>query len=114
MEELLKQWADREPDRCDIDEQGRAWIETEYSNFTVYVDEVLEKDQMLILGATMQAIERRGWDWMLYSSNQGKSWDAKISEGKISEEKTHAWANSEEYPAEALLSAYIKALAEVS
>ena len=59
MENLLKRWAELEPDRCEIDEQGRAWIETEYGNFNLYIVVVLEQDAMLILGATMQAIEAK-------------------------------------------------------
>ena len=107
MEESLKRWAELESDRCSIDEQGRAWIETEYANFTTYIDEVLEQNQMLILGATMQAIETRGWDWRI-AYVKPDVWFASVY--TTPSYKPEIDAKSEDSSAHALLSAYIRAL----
>ena len=120
MEELLKRWAELEPDRCEIDEQGRAWIETEHANFTVYVDEVLEKDHMLILGATMQAIESR-YGWWSFPNSRSVPWSIPMNNESrfkyeacvcLSREPVYKLSNNS--PADALLEAYLKALDEVS
>ena len=66
MEQLLSKWAESAPDECVFDE-GEWMVLTNYGWACNEHPKYIEGD---ILYATMQAIQRRGWDWMLYSSNQ--------------------------------------------
>ena len=113
MKELLKQWAELEPDRC-------KWVPNEYNEkkwdcwfiLGQYIHSSFESKELdfveegwlgVIQYAVQHVIEAHGWQWELHGSRAYQSAVVKHSgiTMKIKDADTCA---------EALLSAYIKAL----
>jgi hypothetical protein len=108
MEELLKRWAELEPKWCEFELPiGRFYVHYNlnnghYGNIYNLDDPTLAHIQRAI----QNAIEARGWDMTLERRNTmgGWAWFADTATSGITIMNT---------PAEALLSAYIKALEAV-
>ena len=105
MEELLKKWAELAPDECSFLENGLYYQLKTFPN--VLVTLIRDWHHPIILGATMQAIEARGWRW-------GRDPISGTYQIVIPKKgfATDYWEWIEGY--ENLLEAYLKALKEVS
>lgn len=109
IENLLKEWAELEPDRCKKLTQDEAdyfkvlrydvlgWVGPRLGDGGFYLD--------TIQGATQQALEASGFDCNLRYRHNQKQWKAEV----FSADKLYCMYNK--VSAEALLSAYLKALA---
>ena len=119
MEQLLSKWAEIAPDECEYRDAGlygdadylvlyptgASWYYDEYHNMN-------SDDESRILGATMQAIERRGWRIRISSlHNEREGFYGCIVTD--SEQKTLG-GSRDDRPSYAALEAYLQALAEVS
>lgn len=106
MKELLKQWAELCPDECRIIENGLYYEVNSFPN--VLVIETRDWHMPIILGATMQAIEARGWDWCLGYGDSDYLGDVFTKRGDSRSEDT--FSVFDKSPAHALLSAYLQAV----
>jgi hypothetical protein len=105
---LLKRWALLEPRRCQFTNDS----EFEESWYTIFFDSgkahieykrATQEDHALLQAAVQKTIEQKGWLWSILLSSKGiYRAGVKVSERYISE--------TAQYPAYALLAAYIKAL----
>lgn len=110
MTELLKRWASLEPAWCGVDDE-RASVMTdvgtplERPRFTAQFHR-LGQYEPHILAAVIEAIEARGWLWSVGTvTSRPRIW-AFVNRDR------HGWGCSgkADYPAEALLAAYLAAL----
>lgn len=113
MKELLKRWAAMEPERCEnlYNQAFRFHLEEgEYTHSIYPVDDYLSKpDLAWIQWATQQAIVSRGWGFELTLNTDWENRAESMVRYGVN------WTSSpaiQSDPAEALLSAYLKALEE--
>lgn len=101
MTELLRKWAQHEPERCSFDGDTcrLAWRLDEPGDTTK-----AEMNNAMTLAATIEAIEARGWWW-----NVGTTLQLPVQAYVQSPERTFRPVRAET-PAAALLGAYLAAL----
>ena len=120
MEQLLSKWAELAPDECK--QHNNYWylypqgVEYQGSHVSIgIVDGKLSdwREYQYLLGATMHAIERRGWPYLIgYFKYLNKKY-SKVSVPNGAWSGFTEFTSEDKNPAAALLSAYLKAL-EVS
>ncbi|HEX7038900.1 MAG TPA: hypothetical protein VF202_02180 [Trueperaceae bacterium] len=114
--ELLEKWAALEPDWCRVDDERASVMADvgtplERPRFTAQYHR-LGQYEPDILAAVIEAVEARGWDWMLWGDGKG------TREGCVRVPSTDLKRLDTPYgpglvqvsPAEALLAAYLAAL----
>jgi hypothetical protein len=121
LETMFRRWAELEPDRCEFNPAARKQDKREVWQYVIDAfgvthwifpgdfdedfDEFPEIPSVLEY-ATREAIEARGWSWIIESSTSAPKYGAALDEmGNASLE----WKNADT-SAEALLSAYLSAL----
>ena len=107
MEELLKKWAELEPERCEI-RDDKAWIERGVDNLSVWMDDrFTDKEKDIILGAVIEAVQASGWDWRI-ARVKPDAWFASVYTTTSYEPEIDAKSNHS--PTHALLASYLDAL----
>jgi hypothetical protein len=104
MKELLEEWAEREPERCQRYEDGSYWLMFGDWNYSPDSPGALQE-------AVQQAIEARGWDWDTGTSQEPtyRVWHGSIlTDPVINIWSPREWSNDSS--AHALLSAYLQEL----
>ena len=96
---LFEEWANMEPERCNVDRQGGFTAgKTHFRAFSGIASDALLRREV------QRALLDRGWTWQI---DLGYPVQAKVC-GKGNAALAHG--SSEEFPGEALLSAYLGAL----
>lgn len=113
--ELLKRWAELDPERCGWEDSCYSYfihgwpliiIATEWTGSEVSNPAISKKEIALLQAAIQEAIEARGWDWKIRS--RSGIWDAAIYPFG------NTWEESDHSPAAALLAAYLEALTNLN
>lgn len=111
MTELFRQWCEIEPERCKPDPESEKcyllFIEDRWSS--VHYDPVFIGEDAFIQWVVQQAVEARGWAWLINKLMLDVGYRASVHTSLESSEMANGAT-----PTEALLSAYLKALSEVT
>ena len=96
---LFREWAELEPHRCTVDQQGGFLVGTTYFRaFTGIASDAMLRREV------QRAICERGWRWQIDLG------DPVVASVQSPDESVPSRAAAPEFPGEALLSAYLGAL----